>query len=121
MYFFKVKATNTGYKFDFMNNEHDSILHSEVYTLKTSCLNGIDSIKRSVELCHLEDQSIDQFEKVSNPKFEVYKDSNNHFRFRIKAVNGQIIGASDAYSSKSDCLLDIKNICENVKEAVVQE
>lgn len=45
-------------------------------------------------------------------KFEIYKDKKEEFRFRLKAGNGQVILASEGYSSKSSC----KNGVESVKE-----
>lgn len=37
-------------------------------------------------------------------KFEVYKDKRGEFRWRRKASNGQIVGASsEGYKSKADC------------------
>jgi uncharacterized protein YegP (UPF0339 family) len=34
-------------------------------------------------------------------KFEIYKDSSNNFRFRLKAGNGEIVATGEAYESKS--------------------
>jgi uncharacterized protein YegP (UPF0339 family) len=33
-------------------------------------------------------------------KFEIFKGSNGQFYFRLKAENGQIIAASEGYSTK---------------------
>lgn len=39
-----------------------------------------------------------------NDTFEVYKDKRGEFRWRRKASNGQIVGASsEGYKKKSDC------------------
>ena len=45
------------------------------------------------------------------PKFEIYKDASEKFRFRLKASNGETIAASEAYESKDGC----KNGVESVK------
>ncbi len=34
-------------------------------------------------------------------KFELYRDKANEFRFRLKSRNGQNIGQSEGYKSKS--------------------
>ena len=42
-----------------------------------------------------------------NPKdkWEIYKDKRGEFRWRRKAVNGNIIGASsEGYTKKADCV-----------------
>lgn len=36
-------------------------------------------------------------------KFEMYKDSNGQFRWRLKAGNGEIIASGEAYTSKTNC------------------
>jgi hypothetical protein len=35
-----------------------------------------------------------------NPKFEIFKDKNKEFRFRLKAPNGEVILQSEGYKSK---------------------
>ncbi len=41
--------------------------------------------------------------------FEVYKDKRGEFRWRRKATNGQIVGASsEGYKSKKDCEANMK-------------
>jgi len=46
------------------------------------------------------------------PKFEIYKDTAEKFRFRLKAANGETIASGEAYESKDSC----KNGIESVKE-----
>jgi uncharacterized protein YegP (UPF0339 family) len=52
-------------------------------------------------------------------KFEIYKDRAKRFRFRLKAVNGEIIASGEAYDSKADCLKGIKSVQKNAPTAVV--
>ena len=46
-------------------------------------------------------------------KFEVYVDKADEYRFRLKAGNGQIILASEGYSSKDSCMNGIESVKEN--------
>ncbi len=42
-------------------------------------------------------------------KFEVYKDKRGEFRWRRKASNGKIVGASsESYKAKKDCEANMK-------------
>jgi uncharacterized protein len=50
-------------------------------------------------------------------KFELYKDKANKFRFRLKAGNGQVIAASEAYESKRAALTGIDSVRRNAAEA----
>jgi len=46
-------------------------------------------------------------------KFEMYKDKAGKYRFRLKAGNGQIVLASEAYESKSGCKNGIESVIKN--------
>ena len=46
-------------------------------------------------------------------------DARGQFRFRLKAGNGEIIGAGEAYSSKSGAENGIKSVQSNAAEAKV--
>jgi uncharacterized protein YegP (UPF0339 family) len=46
-------------------------------------------------------------------KFEIYLSKNNEFYFRLKAGNGEIILASEGYTTKSNCQGGIKSVQTN--------
>ena len=54
-----------------------------------------------------------------HPKFELYQDKAGEFRFRLKATNGEIIAASQGYSSKSGCQNGIDSVKRNAPEAEI--
>ncbi|MHC1604741.1 MAG: YegP family protein [Candidatus Methanofastidiosia archaeon] len=54
-------------------------------------------------------------------KFEIYKDKTEHYRFRLKAANGQIIASSEAYNSKAACLNGIESVRKNASNADLVE
>jgi uncharacterized protein YegP (UPF0339 family) len=54
-------------------------------------------------------------------KFEVYKDKNEEYRFRLKAGNGEIIASGEGYSSKQACLAGIESIKKNAASAPIEE
>ena len=54
-------------------------------------------------------------------KFDVYKDSNGQFRFRLKAANGEIIATSEAYTAKSGCMNGIESVKNNAPQAEIIE
>jgi len=49
---------------------------------------------------------------MNNPKFELYN-SGFHYRYRLKAVNGEIILSGEAYTSKQSCLKGIEAVKTN--------
>jgi hypothetical protein len=52
-------------------------------------------------------------------KFELYKDKGGKFRFRLKAGNGQVIAASEAYNTKKSAENGIESIKKNAAGAPV--
>ncbi len=50
---------------------------------------------------------------MAKPKFEIFKDKNGKFRFRLKAPNGEIIATSEAYETKQGCEKGIASVKEN--------
>ena len=50
-------------------------------------------------------------------KFELFKDTGGKFRFHLKAANGEIIAASQGYTSKAAAQNGIASIKDNVASA----
>jgi uncharacterized protein YegP (UPF0339 family) len=50
-------------------------------------------------------------------KFELYKDSQGKYRFRLKAGNGEIIAVGEAYESKTSALGGIDSVRCNAVDA----
>jgi uncharacterized protein YegP (UPF0339 family) len=55
------------------------------------------------------------------PKFEVYTDSAEKYRWRLKAPNGEIIALGEAYSSKANCMNGIDSVKTNAPKAEIVE
>ena len=49
-------------------------------------------------------------------KFEIYKDKEGKFRFRLKSGNGQNIIASQGYTTKKSCLNGIASVKKNSQD-----
>ena len=118
---FVVKETKTGIKFDLKAGNGEVIATSEVYSSKSTCMNGIESVKKNAVAANVEDQTTEGFATEKNPKFEVYADKAGEFRFRLKAGNGQIIATSEGYKSKSGCMNGIESVKKNAPDAEVVE
>ena len=50
-------------------------------------------------------------------KFELYKDKAGEFRFRLKAGNGEIVGASEGYKAKASAENGIESVKKNAQLA----
>ena len=117
-----IKETKTGFTFRLKAGNGEIIGVSEVYTALSSAKNGIASVAKNAPIAAVEDQTVEGFEKAKNPKFEIYTDKASELRFRLKAANGEIILASEGYSSMSGCKNGIESVRKNAdSEAVVEE
>ena len=58
---------------------------------------------------------------MATGKFEMYTDKAGKWRFRLKASNGEIIAASEAYESKAACQNGIDSVKNHAPEAPVLE
>jgi uncharacterized protein YegP (UPF0339 family) len=52
-------------------------------------------------------------------KFEIFQDRRKQYRFHLKASNGEIIAASEAYETKTACVKGIKSIQKNAPTAQI--
>ncbi|MBU3070441.1 YegP family protein [Aestuariicella sp. G3-2] len=50
---------------------------------------------------------------MAHGKFELYTDKAGEFRFRLKAGNGENIGASEGYKAKAGALNGIESVKKN--------
>lgn len=116
---FVVKTTKTGFVFNLKAGNGEVIAVSEVYTTEAACMKGIESVRKNAVDAKLEDQTVENFEAVTNPKFEVYTDKAGEFRFRLRARNGEIIAVGEGYKAKASCLNGIDSIRRNAPEAEV--
>ena len=73
------------------------------------------------EFAALEDQTVEGYAKQKCPKFEVYVDKKGEYRFRLKAINGQIIAVSEGYVKISSCMNGIDSVRKNAVDAPVEE
>lgn len=112
------KETKSGFKFDLKAGNGEIIASSEVYSSEAACKNGIESVRENC-VGGIEDQTVEGFETLKHPKFEVYNDKAGEFRFRLKAKNGQIIATSEGYKAKAGCLNGIESVKKNAPEAEV--
>ena len=118
---FVIRTVNSGIKFDLKATNGQVIATSEVYTTEAACRNGIESVMKNAPIANVEDQTVENFETVTHPKFEMYEDKGGEFRFRLKARNGEIIATSEGYKTKASCENGIESVKKNAPEAEVTE
>jgi len=104
---FEVQKNKKGeFFFNLIAPNGRTILSSEQYSTKSAALNGIESVKKNC-------QSDSAFERLENKNHEPY--------FVLKAKNGEIIGKSEAYSSKASMENGIASVKENAPSAEIKD
>lgn len=116
---FVVKEVKTGFKFDLKSGNGEVIATSEVYTTEAACKKGIESVIKNAAVAGVEDQTVEGFETVKHPKFEIYEDKAGEFRFRLKAANGEVIAQSEGYKAKAGCKNGVESVVKNAADAEV--
>lgn len=118
---FVVREVSSGFKFDLKATNGQVVATSEVYKTKAACLKGVESVRKNAPIANVENQTVEGYEVAKNPKFEIYTDKANEFRFRLKAKNGEIIAVSESYKAMDSCKNGIESVRKNAETALSAE
>ncbi|HIC45651.1 YegP family protein [Methylophaga sp.] len=104
---FELYKDNAGeYRFRLLAGNGQNILASEGYTSKSSCENGIDSVKNNAPL---------------DDRFERKETSSGKYMFNLKAANHQVIGTSQSYTSAASRDNGIESVKTNAPDAQIDD
>jgi len=84
--FTSFQGTNGQYYFNLKAGNGEKVLSSEGYIYKSSCQNGIESVKTNAPY---------------DSRYEKKTSWNGKYYFVLKAGNGEIIGTSEMYENSS--------------------
>ena len=118
---FLIKNTKTGVKFDLKAGNGEVIATSEVYKSEDSCRKGIASVQANAAKAAIENQTVEGYAVEKHPKFEIYLDKSNEYRFRLKATNGQIIATGEGYKALAGCMNGIASVVKNAADAKIEK
>ena len=114
------RTSNDGFVFNLVANNKEIVGTSQTYKSKAAAKIGIESVRKNAEV-EIEDQTLKDYEEKKNPKWEIYLDKADEYRFRLKAPNGEIILASQGYTAKSSAKNGIDSIRRNADSEIVDE
>lgn len=100
------KRANGDFQFNLKAGNGQVILSSQGYSSKSSCENGVDSVKKNSQ---------------DDSKFERNSAKDGRHYFNLKATNGQIIGTSQMYEAASGMENGIESVKSNAPDASVEE
>ena len=118
---FVIKQTKSGgYGFNLKATNGQVIATGQTYKSLLSCKKGIASVQKNVSVASVEDQTVEGFEVLKHPKFEIYTDKAGETRFRLNAANGQIIATGEGYKTKASCLKGVESVKKNAPDGSVE-
>ncbi|MCB9284206.1 MAG: YegP family protein [Lewinellaceae bacterium] len=100
------KSKNGEFYFSLFAKNGQKILGSEGYSSKAACMNGVESVRKNA---------------ASADNFEVKTASDGRMFFNLKSTNGQVIGKSQMYKSRSGLKGGIDSVQANAPGAPVEE
>ncbi len=100
------KRKNGEFQFNLLAGNGETILTSEGYASKPSCINGVKSVMKNA---------------AETKRFEPKVAKNGKFHFNLKATNGQVIGTSEMYESQTSCENGIASVKKNAPGAKVED
>ena len=117
---FEIKKSKDGrFVFNLYASNNMIVATSQVYSSSTSAMNGIKSVIANASSAPIEDQSLKKVTPVPFPKWEIYLDKGEQYRFRLCASNGSCVCHSQGYTSKANCKKGIESIIKFASDAEI--
>ena len=101
---YKDKAGEFRFRLNASNGQ--TILASEGYKARASCMNGVESVKTNA---------------ADDAKYERKESQSGKFMFNLKATNGQVIGTSQMYESAASRDNGIESVKKNAPDAAIDD
>ena len=100
---FVIKKTDKGnFVYKLYSSNHKVVaIGAEPYSSLSACKSGIASVRNNAATAPIEDQTLQKWEELKFPKWQIYTDKKGEIRLRLLASNGNIVATTnDGYLSK---------------------
>lgn len=105
------RAKDGRYFFALYASNHTIIAYSQIYSSTTAVTTGINSVIANAAKAETEDTTLKKVVTLPCPKWEIYLDKAEQYRFRLYAPNGLCIcHSSHGYATKGGCKGGIESI-----------
>ncbi len=112
-----IRKSKVGFYFNVEAANGQVIATAQAYKSKPSCKSAIEALKKLVN-APIEDLTIKDAPRHSNPKWQVYQDRKNEFRFRLVASNGNNLIWGEGYSTMQACKAGVLSVQANVNSEI---
>ncbi len=105
------RAKDGRFFFSLYASNHVVIAYSQIYSSLTAVTTGINSVIANAAKAETEDTTLKKSVSLPCPKWEIYFDKADQYRFRLYAPNGLCIcHSSHGYATKGGCKGGIESI-----------
>ena len=116
------KAKDGRFFFSLYSSNGAVVAYSQIYSSLSAVNTGIASVISNASKAEIEDTTLKKPTSLPCPKWEIYIDKAEQYRFRLYATNGLCVcHSSHGYSSKSGCKGGIDSIKRYAAEATVDK
>ena len=116
------KAKDGRFFFNLYSSNGAVVAYSQIYSSLSSVNTGIASVITNASKAEIEDTTLKKPTSLPCPKWEIYIDKAEQYRFRLYATNGLCVcHSSHGYSTKSGCKGGIDSIKRYAAEATVDK
>ena len=120
--FFEIKKSKDDrFVFNLFASNQVIIATSQIYSSSQAAINGVNSVLANAEKAEIEDKTLKNTVQLLYPKWEIYKDKAEQYRFRLYSSNGSCICHSQGYTTKASCKNGIESVKRTVKEAKINK
>jgi uncharacterized protein YegP (UPF0339 family) len=116
------KAKDGRFFFSLYSSNGAVVAYSQIYSSLSAVNTGIASVINNASKAEIEDTTLKKPTSLPCPKWEIYIDKAEQYRFRLYATNGLCVcHSSHGYSTKSGCKGGIDSIKRYAAEATVDK
>ncbi len=119
---FEIKKSKDGrFVFNLYAANHSIVATSQIYSSSAAAMNGIKSVIINASTSPIEDQTLKNYQTLNYPKWEIYLDKGDQYRFRLSASNGSCVCHSQGYTNKANCKNGIESIIRLAADANIKK
>ena len=116
------KAKDGRFFFSLYSSNGAVVAYSQIYSSLSAVNTGISSVISNASKAEIEDTTLKKPTSLPCPKWEIYIDKAEQYRFRLYATNGLCVcHSSHGYATKSGCKGGIDSIKRYAAEATVDK
>ena len=111
---FILKQNGNGLTFAFIKDQKILMQSCRTYLDRDDCLNCLRSLFLKLAPSSIEDRTLEEAARLSNPKFEILFHATDGYCFRITDHDGNIFATSRPWASKLECINAIDDVIKTL-------